>query len=86
MVEGIPYNINDRVWVQLHDEGKRIFYEYYRREGDTQEEALRIFRMQDDGWIELQMHTFMMIFGPAIFMWKPLPFDANIRIAVKGTP
>ena len=85
MKEGTEYNVNDHVWVQLHDEGKRIFSQYYMRDGDTQEDIFRIFRMQEDGWIELQMHTFMMVFGPAISLTKPLPFNANIRVVVKET-
>lgn len=82
MKEGIPYNINGHVWVQLYDEGKRIFYEYYNHDDKTQEEVLRIFHIQEDGWIKLQMHQFMKIFGPSMINGIKLPICGNIRIIV----
>lgn len=86
MKEGTPFNVNAAIWVRLNDEGKRVFCEYYQRSGGTREDVLRIFRVQEDGWVKMQMFALMKIFGPRMDFWKEPPFADKFYLIAEDKP
>lgn len=73
------FNINGNVRVQLFDDGKQIFREHYSNHSPEKGDVLKMFGMDEEGWVTLQMWAFMEIFGPHTLSHHKA-FNFNVRI------
>ena len=67
-------NINDEVWVQLTEAGKKTYEKYYR---DLKMEPSHLKQTSGD-WAEFQMWELMNIFGAQCFHGSQIQFKGNI--------
>lgn len=72
-------NLNFYIKVLLTKDGKKIYKEYYTNYNC---DAPRL-KLDDEGYVEFQIHDFMHIFGKRLFMGATLPCATNCKIQVR---
>lgn len=72
----LEFSLNDLVWIQLNDKGRRIHRAWYAGLG------LEYIPAEEDheGWSEWQAWNVMQVFGPHVRMGPAPPFSLGFRI------
>jgi hypothetical protein len=76
------FNVNDLVRIKLKPEGRAIFQEYWRPTAAILSGGIpEGLRPDEDGWLTIQLHEAMRIFGPHITPCADgLPFEPVIEL------
>lgn len=68
----LSLNLNDTVKIKLTDRGREIVKKHYKEYPGLQKKFMR-----KTGYIEVQVHEMMNIFGDHMIMGLPSPFKHN---------
>lgn len=72
-------NLNYYIKIKLTEEGRIIYKKHYAKYNC---EAPKL-NIDDEGYVQFQIHEFMNIFGERLFMGATLPCETNCKIQVK---
>lgn len=78
------FNVNDKVRIKLLPRGVEMFDQYHRGLGLDPAPYWKMHPPDADGWREFQAWEMMHLFGGAMMMGPPPPFETTILFEVKA--
>ena len=80
-MEFFKTNLNNYIKVKLKPEGVEIYRKYHVTVfGDSLEDYLFDYKVDEDGYFKIQLWRFVNIFGEYMVMGYEMPFDLNVMI------
>lgn len=87
-MKGVPFNINDYVYVKLTDRGRAIhrqqFDEFNRHVMSLMPREYTPPKEDENGWSKWQLWVLMSTFGEHCHMGDDPPFETKIQFEIDG--
>lgn len=83
MSEWIDFNLNHYVKVKMTESGYKMYHEYYNQFNPIKNDFTHIKSLRETedeyGFVKMQMHVLMNIFGTKMLLGFDLPIELNIK-------